>query len=181
MWPIIGRKRSQIIPYQVYFASKDIAFCAAEDLQVFLSNAFERLLELLMIKTKARMRQSRTQVVNDMLQLCDLVKRYPLNKSDKNSLREHLQQSSPRSLDDAIGALTTYRGKLKGPNKDREMSFAMAAAAHEFIDAKTVSETLDSLSEHFVGLHIDLGKAEERHLLRRPTVSPVGRVRFELR
>ena len=46
---IIGRKRSQIIPYQVFFASKDVPFCAAEDLQVFLSDTFEQLLELPLI------------------------------------------------------------------------------------------------------------------------------------
>src|SRR5262249_21330168 len=52
---IIGRKRSQLIPYQVYFASKDISFCAAEDLQVFMSDAFDRLLRLIMIKVKSNM------------------------------------------------------------------------------------------------------------------------------
>ena len=158
---IIGRKRSQIIPYQVYFASRDIAFCAAEDLQIFLSGAFDRLLALLMIKTNARVRQSRNQVVNDMLQLCDLAKRYPLSKADKGTLRSHLQQSGPRSFDNAIGALGKYRGKLKGPNKNGSTSLAMADALREFINAETVSDALISLSENFEGLHIDLGKAED--------------------
>ncbi|MDE0529138.1 MAG: UvrD-helicase domain-containing protein [Truepera sp.] len=158
---IIGRKRSQIIPYQVYFASKDIAFCAAEDLQIFLSGAFDRLLNLLMIKTRAGVRQSRSQVVNDMLQLCDLVKRYQLNKTDKSSLYNHLQKASPRSLDNAIDALAKYRGRLKGPNKGGSTSLAMAAAVREFVDAETVSDALVSLSENFGGLHIDLGKAED--------------------
>ena len=158
---IIGRKRSQIIPYQVYFASKDIPFCAAEDLQVFLSGAFDRLLGLLMIKSKALVRQSRTQVVNDLLQLCNLIKRYPLKKADETSLRDHLQQSNPRSLDNAIGALAAYRGTLKGPNREGETSLGVAAAVRAFIDAETVSDTLITLSEHFVGLHIDFGKAED--------------------
>ena len=157
---IIGRKRSQIIPYQVFFASKDIAFCAAEDLQVFLSSAFDRLLELLMIKTRASSRQSRTQVVGDMIKLCDLAKRYPLTKSDKEGLRRHLQQSNVRSLEAAVGALEEYRGTLKGANKEGAMSLAMASSVREFIDAETVSEALMSLSEHFDGLQFDLGKAE---------------------
>ena len=53
---IIGRKRSQIIPYQVFFASKGISFCAAEDLQVFMSDAFEELLSLLLIKSQVGVR-----------------------------------------------------------------------------------------------------------------------------
>ncbi|MGQ4806885.1 ATP-dependent DNA helicase Rep [Candidatus Entotheonellaceae bacterium PAL068K] len=158
---IVGRKRSQIIPYQVYFASKDIAFCAAEDLQLFLSGAFDRLLDLLTIKTNAGIRQSRNEVVNNILQLCDLVKRYPLSKADKSSLRSHIQKASPRSLDDAIGALARYRGKLKNANKDGSMSQAMTVAVQEFIDAETVSDALISLSENFVGLQSDLGKAED--------------------
>ena len=158
---IIGRKRSQIIPYQVYFASKDIAFCAAEDLQIFLSDAFKRLLDMLMIKANAPVRQSGSKVLNDMLQLCDLTKRYPLSKADKNSLRSHLQKSRPRSIDDAIGALAEYRGKLKGPNTDGSMSVAMADAARHFIDAENVSDALISLSGRFEGLQFDLGKAED--------------------
>ncbi len=82
---VIGRKRSQLIPYQVYFASRNVSFCAAEDLQVFLSDTFERLLDLLMIKTRATVKQGRSQVVNDLLKLCDLVKRYKISKRERES------------------------------------------------------------------------------------------------
>lgn len=158
---IIGRKRSQIIPYQVYFASKDISFCAAEDLQVFLSDAFDRLLDLLLIKTNVSVPQSVSKIVNDTLQLCDLAKRYSLSKSDKSSLRTHLQQSKPRSLASAIDILTTYRGKLKGINAEGRTSRSMADAIRHFVDAATVSDALISLSEKFEGLQFDLGKAED--------------------
>lgn len=87
---IIGRKRSQIIPYQVFFASKNVSFCAAEDLQVFLGGAFDRLLHLIMIKSDSDRRQMRTQVVDNLLELCNVVKRYPLNKGDREALRKHL-------------------------------------------------------------------------------------------
>jgi DNA helicase-2/ATP-dependent DNA helicase PcrA len=40
---LVSRKRAQLIPYQIILAQKDIPFCAAEDLQVFLSEAFETL------------------------------------------------------------------------------------------------------------------------------------------
>ncbi|MCY4438016.1 MAG: ATP-dependent helicase [Chloroflexi bacterium] len=105
---IIGRKRAQIIPYQVHFASKEIAFCAAEDLQVFLGNAFDKLLDLLLIKTRSRVRQRKSQVVNDLIELCDLVKRYPLNKKDKQSLRKFLQQCNLRDVFSASDTLANY-------------------------------------------------------------------------
>ena len=158
---IIGRKRSQIIPYQVYFASKDISFCAAEDLQVFLSGAFERILELMMIKTRATTTRRKAQVIDDILQLCDLSKRYQLKKADKESLKRHLQKSSARSTMDAVSELTAYRGPLKGKNKDGAMSIAMASAAQQFLSAQTVTDALLVLSEEFQGLQFDLGKAED--------------------
>ena len=57
---IIGRNRYEIIPYQVYFASEmRIQFYAAEDLQLYLSSTFDKLLSLLDIKInmKGRLRQ----------------------------------------------------------------------------------------------------------------------------
>ena len=158
---VIGRKRSQIIPYQVYFASKDMPFCAAEDLQIFLSDAFERLLNLLTIRTDSEVRQSSRKVSNDILQLCDLVKRYPLSRADKESVRRHLQQQAPRSLNDAVRTLAGYRGRLKGPNDDGKMSVAMADAVRKFLEADAVSDTLICLSGNFDGLQYDLGKAED--------------------
>ena len=124
------------------------------------SSAFDRLLELLVIKTRASSRLSRTQVVGDMLKLCDLTKRYPLSRKDKEGLRSNLQRSRIRTLEEAVMALEEYRGTLKGPNKGGAMSRGMAEAVREFIDAETVAETLMRLSEHFVGLQYDLGKAE---------------------
>lgn len=158
---IIGRKRSQIIPYQVYFASKNVSFCAAEDLQVFLSDTFERLLDLLMIKTRSTVRQGRSQVIADLLKLCDLVKRYKISKREQESLRSYLQQSRPRTLDTATDALAKYRGPLKGKNEGGKMSLAMAEAVREYVDATTVSNALLKLSECFEGLRYDFGKAEE--------------------
>ena len=158
---VIGRKRSQIIPYQVYFASKDMPFCAAEDLQLFLSDAFDRLLNLLTIKTDGGVRQNTRKVANDILQLCDLIKRYPLSMADRESVRRHLQQQRPRSLDEAVRSLASYRGKLKGPNNDGIMSGAMAEAVQRFLEVETVSDTLICLSGNFDGLQSDLGKAED--------------------
>jgi DNA helicase-2/ATP-dependent DNA helicase PcrA len=158
---IIGRKRGQIIPYQIFFASKDVSFCAAEDLQVFLSQAFERLLELLVIKQRADQRATRTQAIDDLLALCNLVKRYPLNKKDKDALRRHVQQHGGSTLATAVDALESYKGSLKGTNADGGASHAFADAIRTFLKVTSVSEALEALGHHFEGLHIDLGKAED--------------------
>ncbi len=158
---LIGRKRSQIIPYQIYFASKDIPFCAAEDLHVFLSDTFERLLKLLIIKADADRRQSSRQVVDHILFLCNLAKRYPLNKSNREELRSHLQRSRPNSITDGINALAGYRGELKGKNTEGRTSIEIADSIRMFIASESVSDALLSLSDNFEGLQQDFGKAEE--------------------
>ncbi len=158
---LISRKRSQIIPYQIFFASKGIPFCAAEDLQVFLSDTFERLLRLLTVKEEADRRRSSTSVLNDVMFFCDYVKRYPLNKKTKLALRTFLKSCRPRTIRDGINALTVYRGELKGKNEDGETSLAMSEAIMKFIDAESVTESLLSLSEGFEGFQFDFGKGEE--------------------
>ena len=158
---LISRKRSQIIPYQVFFASKDIPFCAAEDLQVFLSDTFERLIRLLTVKEDADRRRSTSNVLNDIVFFCDYVKRYPLNKKTKLSLRTFMQSCRPRTIRDGIGALALYRGELKGKNEDGEKSLEMAEAILKFVDSESVTDALLSLSEGFEGFQFDFGKGEE--------------------
>ncbi len=158
---IIGRKRSQIIPYQVFFASKDVSFCAAEDLQVFMGGAFDRLLRLVMIKANSDRRQIRSQVVDDLLELCNVAKRYPLSKADREQLRKHLNQASVSSVEEALEPLAAYRGQLKGKNADGKMSLSMADSIRRFLQAETVTDSLAEMGACFQGLQIDLGKAED--------------------
>ena len=155
---LIGRKRAQIIPYQVYFASRDIHFSAAEDLQVFLTHAFDQLLDLLEIKSS---RITRTKIVTTTLKLCSLVKRYPLNKAEDGGLRKYMAAERPKSMEEAIGRLSNYTGNLKGGNANGMTSKIMADALRAFIDAPSVSETLEILGREFEGLQYDFGKAED--------------------
>ena len=158
---LISRKRAQIIPYQVFFASKEIPFCAAEDLQVFLSDTFERLIRLLTIKEDTERRRSTSNILNDIIFFCDYVKRYPLNKKTKLVLRTFLQSCRPRTIREGVDALGVYRGELKGKNEDGETSLDMADAILKFIDAESVTDTLLSLSAGFEGFQFDFGKGEE--------------------
>lgn len=158
---IIGRKRSQIIPYQVFMASRGISFCAAEDLQLFLSKAFERLLELLAVKNRANSMLMRTEVVADTLKLCDLVKRYPLSRADKDSLQRFLSDARPKTVHEAVQRIADYNGPLKKVKEGGQISRQMSDALLAFLDARTVTKALVTMGAHFEGLQVDLGKAED--------------------
>ena len=158
---IIGRKRSQIIPYQVLFASLEIPFCAAEDLQLFLSDTFDRLINLLEIKTRVDAPTGPLQSSGDLLALCDYVKRFPISKKDRKTLGQHIRSDRPKTLMNAVESLIQYKGRLKGPNKGSKVSLSMADAVLSFLSAPTVSATLGILGDKFDGLGTDFGKAED--------------------
>ena len=157
---IIGRKRSQIIPYQIIFAGQEIPFYAAEDLHVFLSDAFNELKDILAIRARAGMGSiAGMNPVNDVLKLCDKVKRYPLRKADRESLMRHLNQEHPRTVLDATKALFNYNGPLKGDNIGARMSQTFAGSIAGLLGSKTVADSIKAVSEHFDGLRKDYGKS----------------------
>ena len=146
---IIGRKRSQIIPYQIHFASRNIPFCAAEDLQIFLSETFENLLKLLHIKAKANNDQDVEDIIKEVQVLCDFVNFYPFNKKKKEELKNTLKTSSSsfQTTSQAVDVLCSYKQTIH-------------SKLRKFIDADTVSDALKKLSDNFSGLKYDFVKAE---------------------
>lgn len=158
---LVSRKKAQLIPYQVLLAQKNVPFCAAEDLQVFLSQAFDGLLSILAARADASARRMTNRVVDDTLELCKNVKRYPLSKGDAAKLRAHLNAARPRTTLEGLDALESYRGSLKGENKGGAMSLSFATAVRRVLEADTVSETIGRIGSNFSGLAKDYGKAQE--------------------
>ncbi len=159
---IIGRKRGQIIPYQIVFASHNIPFYAAEDLQVFLSAAFGELKEILGIKARAGAGPiPGMDPVNDLMKLVNKVKRYPLSKADGGSLLKHLHAERPRTLQACLARMRSYTGPLKGNNEDASRANSFADAIQTLLNASTVAQAILAISNHFDGLQKDYGKSME--------------------
>jgi len=157
---LIGRKRSQIIPYQIVFARHDIAFCAAEDLHVLLSDAFDELKNALALKAQASNPSPfGPDPVEALVKLADKVRRYPLSKVDRGGLRTHVLAARPPNVVSALEALYSYRGPLKGANADGERSAEFYAAIRALLQAESVADTIRALSLHFEGLQRDYGKS----------------------
>lgn len=156
---IIGRKRSQIIPYQIVFAGSNTPFYAAEDLQVLLSDAFESLKKVLLLKAQCNMELPfGPDPVEGLLQLCDLVRRYPLSKVDRQGLKTYLLGAHPKSIVNALELLYGYTGSIKGDatgTKPREFYEKIK----ELIVAKSVAESIKAISTNFSGLQKDYGKS----------------------
>lgn len=157
---IIGRKRSQIIPYQIVFASAGIDFCAPEDLNILLSTAFEELKALLVLKAKAaEPLPFGPDPVEGILKLCDKVKRYPLSRKDRGSVRAFLASVKPKSVLHAMEALYHYDGPLKGPNTGSQTAARFYGAIKRLIEAGSVDQAIRAISDEFDGLQKDYGKS----------------------
>jgi len=157
---LISRKRSQIIPYQVFFASESMPFCAAEDLQVFLSETFERLLEILAIKSKYSLRQTVTQAVGETVNALSMVLRFPLRPPDALGIKAFLSESGPNRICDALTALESYDGTI-GRHSAKTLLLPAIEGAMKFFEAERVDAALHAISSDFSGMKQDYGKAEE--------------------
>lgn len=158
---LVSRKRAQLIPYQILLASRGIPFCAAEDLQVFLSKAFDNLTQVLAIRERCDDRPRGRQIADDLIHMCDLVKRYPIKKAEKQALQRHLMAANPRNYSEGLDRLAAYDGPLKGPNDDSAMSQSFAGAIRSVLAPDTVAGVIDALSDHMTGLEKDYGKSHE--------------------
>ncbi|MGP9819350.1 UvrD-helicase domain-containing protein [Salinarimonas sp. NSM] len=159
---ILSRKRAQLIPYQVMMAREGIPFCAAEDLQVFLSHSFEKLRHALQTCAFARLGVRSPTLLDDVLGLCDLVKRWPLKKAERDGLRRHLGAAKPKSYAEALDALADHRGPLKGvANEDCGASLSFADAIRRLFAAADVRGAIVALGAGFDGLDQDYGKSQE--------------------
>jgi DNA helicase-2/ATP-dependent DNA helicase PcrA len=158
---LIGRKRAQIIPYQIIFAGQNIPFYAAEDLQVFLSEAFNQLQEILAIHARCKTSSADgSDPIKDILTLLNHIRHYPLSKDDRESLISYFHKTNRNSFSNVFAALYDYQGKFKG-EKGNERKIKYLHAILALLLTKTVSESIQAISENFEGLQKDYGKSLE--------------------
>ena len=156
---VIGRYRSQLIPFQIYFASDGAPFKTAADLDVFGSKAFDDLIKLLEIWNQAQtQKRSRpNQVVNDVVEICNLIRRRPFGKRDRDNLRRYLGNARPQSIEAGSADIKDYdgqpwRGKTPAQLQD---------AASEFVTAEGISSAIQVIEKKFDGLQFDFERAED--------------------
>ena len=148
---VISRLRRQLIPYQIYFASAGAPFNTAVDLDVFSSNAFDSLVNLLEIWERSQSNRRLGQVVEDAITICNLIRRRPLSKKNGDDLSRYLRSSNPKTAAAAVATLKDYDGpKLSGKTHQQ-----LHEAANDFTNAQQVSNALRSIGIGFDGLRFD--------------------------
>ena len=154
---VISRLRRQLIPYQIYFASDGAPFNTAVDLDVFNSNAFDSLVALLEVWERRQDRRRVGQTVEDAVAICDIIRRRPLSKRNRDDLTRHLRSSNPRTVADAVATLKDY----DGPKLSGKTHLQLHEVAHDFLSASRVDGALRAISEGFDGLQFDRERAAD--------------------
>lgn len=172
---LLSRKRAQLIPYQILLARDEVPFCAAEDLHVFLSETFDRLLAALRTRhTASQMQVLATMgirlptIVDDIMALCNSVQRFPLRKAEADALASHLRKSQPLTYDAALELLEAYTGPIRGKQDDGRTVNDFAIRLRKFLHAPDVRTAVEALQTLYGGFKQDYGRSQEDIFLADP-------------
>ena len=154
---VMGRLRSQLIPYEVFYAAGGGQVATAVDLDAFASSAFEQLMELLEIWSRRNERRGGRRAINDVVDVFSRIRRAPFSKRNDTSVRQFLQSRSVRSVHEAAVAFDDYDGpKLSGKTHEH-----LSRVASQFLGSEEVWQAVDCVADNFDGLRFDYEKADD--------------------
>ena len=168
---VIGRTRSQLVPYMVYYASDHGPVKTAMDLDLFRSDGFNMLMDLLKVwDQRQTIDRESSEIITDAIRIINAIARYPINQSNRNSLRRYLRKIEGDSISDLLDALARYAGKNIGRLQPERLS----KIGGEFVNASNVGDALYVVSDDFEGLRFDSEKAEEDIFYTDPPVAQLA-------
>ena len=154
---VIGRTRSQLIPYEVYYASDGGPVKTATDLDIFAGDAFSQLMDLLEIWDRRDEPRRSSGIAKDAVEALGRIKRFPFSRKDEGNVRNHLQVVAPRTIAEAMGSIAAY----DGPALSGKTPAQLAQAARNFANAENVAAAVRAIADDFAGLRFDFEKAED--------------------
>lgn len=153
---VIGRMRAQLIPYEIHFASNDVEFETATDLDLFQNKAFQDITQMLEIRDRKDEQNWPGQSVKAAIAMCDLIRRRPFGKRDRDGMTAYLNSVTPATIHSAIMAIPGYPNALSGKAASR-----LYESAANFLNADNTAEALRCLDREFDGLSYDFERADD--------------------
>ena len=154
---VIGRVRSQLIPYEVYYAAGGGEVRTATDLDALASSAFDDLLRLLEIWDRGSTPTRTTRVAEDLIAVFNLIRKAPFSRKNNDSVRQFLKVLSASTCAEAAVAFARYDGaKLTGKTHEH-----LSDVAGNFLNAATAWEAIECIADDFDGLRFDYEKSED--------------------
>ena len=153
---VVGRLRSQLIPYEVFYVAGGGEVRTATDLDAFASIAFDNLLSLLEIWDQGRNDRRASLVVDDLLVIFNLIRKAPFSKKNEDSVRQFLRAHNARNSLDTAAAFAQYDGKLSGKTHKH-----LSEVAEMFLKSCEAWQAISCVADKFDGLRFDYEKSED--------------------
>ena len=166
---VIARLRAQLIPYEIHFASNEVDFETATDLNLFQSRTLSDIAEILLVRDDKDRRSAVRGNVERALTICDLICRFPLNRRERQNLRRFLTSQSPATVEEAVQELENYPENVKHDHGAADVH----SKAIGFLDADRLSEALRRLSE-FDGMQFNPLRAHEEIFFTAPPLDQLA-------
>ena len=153
---VVGRLRSQLIPYEVFYAAGGGEVRTATDLDAFASMAFDNLLNLLEIWDRGRENSRASRVVDNLVDVFNLIRKAPFSKKNEGSVRQFLKAQNARTCLDAAIVFAQYSGKLSGKTHEH-----LSEVAETFLKSVEAWQAIGCVAEKFDGLRFDYDRSED--------------------
>ena len=114
-------------------------------------------MNLLDVWSRANVRTRPNQAADDALVICNLIKRFPLNRKDAPNLRRHIQRERPRTTEIAVQTISNYGGASLSGKSHKDLYKAASA----FLSAGSLPDAIKVIDQDFAGLSFDRDKQEE--------------------
>lgn len=154
---VVGRLRSQLIPYEVFYAAGGGEVQTATDLDAFASIAFNNLLSLLDIWSRGTRDRRNLQVASDLVTVFNLIRKAPFSRKNEDSVRKFLKTANARTCVDAAVAFAEYDGvRLSGKSYEY-----LSDVAQGFLNSTEAWQAIMCVANKFDGLRFDYEKSED--------------------
>ena len=154
---VIGKVRAQLIPYEIHFASNEVEFETATDLDLFQNEALSNITKMLEIRDSKDQQNYPAQAVRGAVEICDLIRQYS-GRTNRENLSAYLNSVAPATVSESVASIANYSGPpLTGKNH-----FQLHAAASSFLNTENTAEALRCLGTEFAGLRRDFVRAAQQ-------------------
>jgi DNA helicase-2/ATP-dependent DNA helicase PcrA len=144
---LVGRRRGDLLPYEIIFGGKNQLFYVDADLNIYNSDTYKDLTELLRIKLSPR------RFPSDIADVTDYVFRYNLSKPARSALIQKLEKTDSDAMLNELYEFIVLQG-----NKNLKQDLANTIV--DWFEEKNVAETLRLMAK-FDGFQKDFGRSDE--------------------
>jgi len=155
---IVGRKKSQLIPFQILMVKKSIRFSIDNDLNIFAGDAFKTIHNFLTLRIDYNKDKPLSQITTDFIHLLNKTTSRPFGENDKNEIINWIRTINPKTLSDIVWNFLHYPKEIKrGYVSPTDISVNL----QNLLNCETVVSFFQTAAQVLKGFNKDLAKSKD--------------------